>query len=725
MERDEGQQFEKQRLELVMEAAGFDLWENDLVTGTVTRKAVRVFAELGYTEDEAAAWVEDLFLIVHPDDVALVKTALSAHLDGSTPQYRCEFRLRSKAGHWVWYANHGKIMGDGEGRRGRLIGVTFNIDERRRREEQVREQQRALGEVERRQRELLHNLHTAIVVHAPDTRIVYSNPRAAELLGLTQQQMQGKAALDPAWCFLDEQGEPLPQAQYPVNHVCHTGQPLEAAVLGVRRGHTEHVVWLLVHAFPEFGSDGVLKQVVVNFDDISPRKQAEEKAHRMAFFDALTGLPNRRLLLDRLQAAMAASARSGHYGAVLFIDLDKFKTINDVLGHGMGDEMLIQVALRMRACVRDTDTLARLGGDEFVVLLPELDGETEGASNKTALVAEKIRLALTAPFELDGKPHHSSPSIGVSLFLGTEDTAESLLRQADMAMYKAKDAGRNTMRFFSSAMQLAVETHAALEADLRHASVRGELRLHYQVQVDATARATGAEALVRWFHPTRGMVSPLQFIPIAEESTLILEIGGWVLATACAQLALWQRDPRLQHLTLAVNVSARQFHQGDFVPALAALLASHAFDPARLKLELTESVVLNDVADMVERMVALKALGVSLSMDDFGTGYSSLSYLKQLPLDQIKIDQSFVRDISTDPTDAVMVKTIIDLARNFHLDVIAEGVETPAQLAFLQLHGCSAYQGYLFSKPVPIAEFELLLASQYLPPTPRLGSDLR
>jgi diguanylate cyclase (GGDEF)-like protein/PAS domain S-box-containing protein len=714
MERDEHQDIERQRLELVMDAAGLELWENDLVSGAVTRKAVRIYSELGYTEAEAASCMDGIFSILHPEDVARVKQALAEHLSGAKPHYRCEFRLRAKDGQWVWFANHGKIMLDDGVRGRRLIGVTFNIDARRRHEDALEEHERRLAESERRHRELLHNLHTAIVVHAPDTSITYSNPRASELLGLTEDQMHGKVALDPAWCFVDEQGAPMPPQDYPVSRVRRTEQPLEAEVLGVRRGAAQQVVWLLVHAFPEFDAGGALKQIVVNFDDISPRKQAEEKIHHLAFFDALTSLPNRRLLMNRLEAAMVVSQRSGKYGAVLFIDLDKFKTINDVLGHGVGDQMLLQVAVRMRACVRDSDTVSRLGGDEFVVLLPELDGDADAASHKTALVAEKIRLALTAPYHLKDNAHHSSPSIGVSLFQGQHDSADVLLRQADMAMYKAKDAGRNTLRFFSAAMQLAVETHAALEGDLRHAVARGELRLHYQVQVDTEARALGAEALVRWIHPTRGTVSPLQFIPIAEESSLIVEIGNWVLATACAQLAQWHRAPARRHLTLAVNVSARQFHQVDFVPALAALLARHDFAPQRLKLELTESVVLNDVAEIVTRMLTLRELGVSLSMDDFGTGYSSLAYLKQLPLDQIKIDQSFVRDISTDPTDAVMVKTIIDLARNFHLHVIAEGVETVAQLAFLQQHGCTAYQGYLFSKPVPAAALETLLDTHYL-----------
>jgi len=713
MTSDAARPIDEQRLELVMEAAGLDLWENDLITGAVTRKAVKIFAELGYSADESVTHMSDLFGIVHPDDVPRIQDALAAHLAGTTAAYHCEFRVRSKAGDWVWYANHGKLVADDNGVRGhRLIGVTFNIDVRRRQEELLHEQQRQLAESERTHRDLLRNLHTAIVVHAPDTSIRYSNPRASELLGLTPDQMQGKTAPDPAWCFVDEQGVPMVPADYPVTRVCLSRRPLEALVLGVRRAQQRDTVWLLVHAFPELDEHGDLLQVVVNFDDISPRKQAEEKIHHLAFFDALTGLPNRRLLLDRMQAAMAASNRSRHYGALLFIDLDKFKTINDVLGHGVGDRMLVDVAARILACVRETDTVARLGGDEFVVLMCELDSEPQAASQKTALVAEKIRLALGAPYHLAGGIHHSSPSIGVSLFIGSSESADVLLRQADMAMYKAKDAGRNTLRFFSPGMQLAVETRAALEADLRQAVARGELLLHYQLQVDAGGRALGAEALLRWQHQARGMVSPLQFIPIAEESTLILDIGHWVLERACIQLAAWRSMPLFAQLTLAVNVSAQQFRQSDFVARLAGMLAKHNVAPGGLKVELTESVVLGDVDDVVRKMHDLRALGVTLSLDDFGTGYSSLSYLKQLPLDQLKIDQSFVRDISTDPTDAVMVKTIIDLARNFRLHVIAEGVETEAQRVFLQHHGCPAYQGFLFSKPVPPAAFEALMAAR-------------
>ena len=465
--------------------------------------------------------------------------------------------------------------------------------------------------------------------------------------------------------------------------------------------------WLTITAIKN--ERGETTEYVAIFSDITARKQAEEEIRNLAFYDALTKLPNRRLLMDRFHLALSVSARSHHYGAVLFLDMDKFKVLNDTLGHDHGDLMLVEVAKRIQLCVREVDTVARLGGDEFVVLLEEVDAGAEEASQKVALIAEKIRAALAVPYQIKGHEHHSSPSIGVCLYRGNEESVDALLKHADLAMYQAKEAGRNTVRFFDPAMQHAVEMHAALEADLRRALPNRELRLYYQVQVDSELRPLGAEALVRWMHPKRGMVSPAQFIPVAEESSLIFDVGHWVLETACKQLALWGKREQTRALELAVNVSAQQFRKHDFVENVAAVIRAYQVNPACLKLELTESVILADVADVVTKMHALKALGIKLSMDDFGTGYSSLSYLKQLPLDQIKIDQGFVRDIATDPNDAVMVQTIIDMAQNFSLNVIAEGVETEAQLNFLKQNGCMVYQGYLFSKPVPIEEFEVLL----------------
>ncbi|KAF0205917.1 MAG: hypothetical protein FD173_606 [Gallionellaceae bacterium] len=467
--------------------------------------------------------------------------------------------------------------------------------------------------------------------------------------------------------------------------------------------------WIVARGEKQHDEKGRTTHLIGSLIDITDRKKNEEQIYTLAFFDALTRLPNRRLLLDRLRAALSKSAGSNLYGAVLFLDLDQFKTINDTLGHDYGDMLLVEVAERIRLCARDVDTVSRLGGDEFVIVLEDLDEHAEEASRKAALMAEKIRAALMRPYHLLGSQRYTSTSIGVSLYRGNEESVDALLKHADMAMYQVKDAGRNAVRFYDPAMQLAVETRAALEADLRSAVPEKQLHLLYQIQVDSDHRAIGAEALVRWVHPTRGTVSPLQFISIAEESSLILDIGSWVLDTGCRQLREWAKSDATSHLTLALNVSAQQFKQHDFVEKIAAMLYLHEIGASRLKLELTESVVLNNVTDVVAKMHALQTLGVRLSLDDFGTGYSSLSYLKQLPLDQIKIDQSFVRDMTSDPNDAVMVKTIIGLAKNFRLNVIAEGVETAAQLALLKEQGCVTYQGYLFSKPVPIGEFEVLL----------------
>lgn len=459
-------------------------------------------------------------------------------------------------------------------------------------------------------------------------------------------------------------------------------------------------------------ADGVVVGSIVTFVDITQRKKAEADINRLAFYDPLTSLPNRRLLLDRLQHALATSARSGKYGAIMFIDLDNFKVINDTKGHYFGDLLLVEAARRLQSCMREGDTVSRLSGDEFVVMLENLGGDAEHCAAQAEEVAEKIRNVLNKTYLLNELELHSTASIGISLFVGHETTADTLLKRADIAMYQAKEFGRNTVCFFDPEMQAILEAHTAMEEDLRLALDGKQFRLYYQAQVGETGRIFGAEALVRWAHPQRGMVPPLQFIPVAEESSLIVEIGQWVLETACRQLALWGKDEQKCKLVLAVNVSARQLKSNDFVPGVAAAIKAHRIHPSRLKLELTESMVLNDLADIVAKMHALKALGVGLSMDDFGTGYSSLSYLKQLPLDQLKIDRSFINDIATDPNDAVMVQTIIAMALNFRLNVIAEGVETEAQLAFLKQHGCVAYQGYLFSKPVPVEEFEALLEKQ-------------
>ena len=486
-----------------------------------------------------------------------------------------------------------------------------------------------------------------------------------------------------------------------------------------RKNGEEYPKWLTISAVK--GDEGVVTHYIGSHFDITERKNAEDKINELAYFDQLTRLPNRTLLQDRLKQVMTASSRNETHGALLFIDLDNFKTLNDTHGHDMGDLLLKQVAQHLMACVREGDTVARLGGDEFVVMLANLSVNEEEAAIGIETVAEKILATLDQSYLLNHVAFRSTASIGITLFRGQLTSVDDLMKQADLAMYKAKEAGRNTFRFFDPHMEAAVKERMALEEDLRRAIDAKQFILYYQAQVVGDGQVTGAEVLVRWQHPTRGMVSPAAFIPLAEETGLILPLGNWVLETACTQLAVWATQPAMAHLTVAVNVSAHQFRQADFVDRVLVVLKNTGANPQQLKLELTESLLVENVQDIIEKMHALKAKGVGFSLDDFGTGYSSLSYLKRLPLYQLKIDQSFVRDVLTDPNDAAIAKTVVSLAQSLGLGVIAEGVETGAQKAFLADSGCHAYQGYLFSKPLPVEGFEEF-ARQEAMKTPFAGS---
>ena len=455
--------------------------------------------------------------------------------------------------------------------------------------------------------------------------------------------------------------------------------------------------------------DGAVINYVATLADITMSKAASDEIKNLAFYDPLTHLPNRRLLLDRINQALVTSARNGNNGALLFLDLDHFKSLNDTLGHDIGDLLLQQVAERLTNCVREGDTVARLGGDEFVVLLEDLNGNVLEAASQIKAIGEKIRATLNQPFLLATHEYYSTPSIGIALFSDQEHTPEDLLKHADIAMYQAKQSGRNTLRFFDPHMQDAINIRVDLVNELRKAIDKHQFQLYYQIQVDHSGHVFGAEVLIRWMHPERGIISPIHFIPLAEETGLILTIGQWILDVVCAQLKQWQQDEVTRDLILAVNVSAKQFHQADFVAQVQATVQRHGIDPTRLKLELTESMLLDNIDEIIATMHALKAIGIKFSLDDFGTGYSSLQYLKMLPLDQLKIDQSFVRDIATDPHDRAIVLTVITMAHSLGLDVIAEGVETEDQKQFLLNNDCMHYQGYLFSKPIPIGEFEALL----------------
>ncbi len=461
--------------------------------------------------------------------------------------------------------------------------------------------------------------------------------------------------------------------------------------------------WLSITAVTD--DDGAVVNYVAVFTDITQKKLADETIHNLAFYDALTELPNRRLMRDRLDQLQAAGPRQ-QAAAVLFIDLDNFKELNDSRGHDVGDALLIEVARRLRACVRVHDTVSRQGGDEFVVILCNLHPAPSQAGADAQAVAEKIRAALSLPYQVGSIEWHCTASIGICMLEGGAQPVDEILKRADIAMYEAKRAGRNVTRFYDPATHAAIQERIALEADLRQALAGGQLLLHFQPQVDAQGRPTGAEALLRWRHPARGLVPPGQFIALAEETDLILPIGQWVLEEACSQLRRWSEAPATRELQLAVNVSARQFRQADFVEQVRQTLRESGASPQRLKLELTESLVLVNLEDTLAKMQAIRALGVRFAIDDFGTGQSSLAYLTRLTLDQLKIDQAFVASMLTSHTDAVIVQTVIGMAHSLGLDVIAEGVETAAQVDFLQSSGCHAYQGYLFGKPMPIGQFE-------------------
>jgi diguanylate cyclase (GGDEF)-like protein/PAS domain S-box-containing protein len=474
--------------------------------------------------------------------------------------------------------------------------------------------------------------------------------------------------------------------------------------------------WLTISSVK--GEDGVVTNYISTHHDITERKLAEEKIAELAFFDPLTRLPNRTLLMDRLRQTMTGGGRTGTLGALLFIDLDQFKTLNDTLGHDTGDLLLQQVAVRLNGCVRSGDTVARLGGDEFVVVLENLGESTDDAATHTKALGEKILVALGQPYQLGFVEHRITASIGATLFLGQQVTVDELLKQADLAMYKAKETGRNALRFFDPAMQIIVLERASLEKNLRLALHEHQFVLHYQAQIEGDCkRVIGAEALLRWVHPDLGLMPPNYFIPLAEDTGLILPIGLWVLETACVQLARWTNNPFLAHLNLAVNISANQLHEPDFVDQVMSVLSRTGANPKKLKLELTESLLVTDIESVIAKMASLKALGVGFSLDDFGTGYSSLSYLKRLRLDQLKIDRSFVENILTDANDAAIAKMVIALAESLNLSVIAEGVEVDAQRAFLADLGCNLYQGYLFSRPLPLEAFEVFVTRSVISST--------
>ena len=553
----------------------------------------------------------------------------------------------------------------------------------------------------------LKSISQGVIITDAQANIISSNDSFVEITGFSKTEIIGHN------CRFLHGADTDPQTINEIRSALAVGSRFSGEILNYRKGGTPF--WNDLAISPVYDEAGKLTHYIGVTRDVTSRRKTKEQIQMLAYYDQLTGLPNRTLLADRLKQTIAASSRNSTTGALLFIDLDRFKILNDTQGHDMGDMQLKQVAARLSACVREGDTVARVGGDEFVVILAGLSEDEIDAASDTEAVATKILAILSQPYQMDHVIHHSSASIGATLFRGTGTNIDDLMRQSDIAMYRAEDAGRNAVRFFDPSMEIAVVQRAALESDLRNGLAQQEFVLHYQAQVEGAGGVSGAEALVRWHHPQRGMVSPAEFIPLAEESGVILALGHWVLETACNQLEKWARVPSMAHLSLAVNVSAVQFAQSNFVEQVMAVVQRAGANPQRLKLELTEGLLVANVDDTIGKMRSLKASGIGFSLDDFGTGYSSLAYLSRLPLDQLKIDKSFVNDVVTNPDDAAIARTIIALARSLRLGVIAEGVETGAQREFLASAGCHAYQGYFFSRPLPLEGFEAFVRSVTLP----------
>jgi len=640
--------------------------------------------------DTYARSIEGWEALIHPEDQKMMSEYFNNEVLGHNALFDKEYRIIRQSDLAVrWVHGLGKLEFDGQGHPVKMLGTIQDITERNK----IDKEMRIASTVFKAQEGMLVTDAQSVILRVNDA--------FTQITGFTSEDVIGKTP------HILSSGR-HDSAFYTAMWECinRTGS-WEGEIWNKRKNsevYPEHLTISAVRA-----KDGNITNYVATLTDITMSKKAADEIKNLAFYDPLTQLPNRRLLQDRLFQALSSSDRSGQGGAILFLDLDNFKIINDTLGHTRGDFLLQEVAERLTCCVREGDTVARLGGDEFVLILEDLSKQPIETAAQAEVVAEKILKTLNQPYRFGKRDYFNSPSIGITLFNGHETTSDELFKQADIAMYQAKNDGRNTIRFFDPKMQIAIVARSALESELRSAVECRQFFLYYQIQMDYLQNPIGAEALIRWVHPTRNIVTPAEFIPIAEETGLILRIGNWVLNAACLQLSKWQMHEATRDLVLSVNVSAKQFLQACFADEVKEIIVRCGINPTRLKLELTESILLDNIQNVTLTMNALGALGVRFSLDDFGTGYSSLQYLKQLPLHQLKIDQSFVRDLAVDNSDKAIVDTVISMAHSLNLDVIAEGVETEEQRLYLENAGCPNYQGYLFSKPVPIKEFEALV----------------
>lgn len=666
-------------------------WPVEYVSSNVT-------AELGYTP---ARMMDKRFRfddIVHPEDLSRVQAEGRAHRTSRRAAYELIYRIRHSDGSYRWFREYSMPQytedhdAEPPSLRGYLLDQTANM-----------EAQLALEQSRQRLAWILEGADVGTwewdIVGGEFT----INSRWAAMLGYSLRELGPLTTA--AWRALIHPDDADACIERLSQHFAGHVDYYEVEYRLRHKGGGWQ--WVLMRGQVLSRTDEGEPQLMCGTQmDIAQRKSAEAHAAHLAYYDELTGLPNRRMLFEKLRHAQAASTRTSYLGALLFLDLDNFKNLNDTLGHDYGDMLLKQVAQRLQKVVRAGDTVARLGGDEFVLLFEELSSSDDEALVNAQRVVQKVLATLSEPCMLSNFEYHITPSIGVTLFGGGDESAETLMKNADLAMYQAKAAGKGTYCFFDPAMQATAERRRYIEVELRRAQELDQMTMAYQPILDMTGKVVAVEALVRWQHPEQGAIAPGEFIPVAEKSGLIVALGRWVLQTSCEQLARWQADPERARLRIAVNVSAVQFHQQDFVEQVLEVLRETGADGRRLRLEITESMLVENIEETIARMTALRAVGVSFSLDDFGTGYSSLNYLKRLPLSVLKIDQSFVRDIAVDPNDAAIVQTIIAMAHSLGLRVVAEGVETEGQRAYLIKHGCDQLQGYLLYRPMSIDVLE-------------------
>jgi diguanylate cyclase (GGDEF)-like protein/PAS domain S-box-containing protein len=676
----------EQQVRLSQLYGGIGTWELNLRSHSQLWSEA-ITQQLGFPDLANPTW-NDFLAVVHPNDRATLFNNVE-QLTSQDDTLDVEYRILDTQGKVRWMRSIGKVDVNSAGQAITLQGTIQEIT---------------------RQKEAEHNLHIAatafesqegMMVTDADNIILRVNKAFTTITGYAAEEAIGNKS---SMLRSDRHDAIFFDTMW--NDI-HSHSYWEGELWNTRKNGEVYPQKLTITAVKD--SNGIVTNYVGTLIDITLSRQAEREIENLAYYDSLTGLPNRRLMSDRILHTMSASSRSNHKAAILFLDIDHFKTLNDTLGHDIGDVLLQQVARRLSSCIREEDTVSRFGGDEFVVLLEDLSLHAIEAAAQVEDIANKILSSVNQSYQLANHSYISSASIGITLLNGHQSQIDVLLKQADIAMYQAKKDGRNAIRFFDPQMQTSITAHAKLESELKQAIEQQQFQLYYQVQVDSSLQPFGAEALIRWIHPNRGLIPPLDFIPLAEQNGAIQAVGQWVIDTACAQLKVWQQDAITCKLTLSINVSPKQFHQSDFISQITMAVQRYNIDPSLLKLELTESLLLNNVEETITKMKALAEIGIQFSLDDFGTGYSSLQYLKKLPLYQLKIDKSFVDNIVTDSDDQVIVRTVIAMAHSLGLSVIAEGVETEAQQQLLLTKGCTHYQGYLYSKPIPIEQFNVLL----------------